>query len=255
MESQTAAKPILNISAYKFVTLDPEWIRSIRMEIRSICRERGLRGTIILSPEGINVFLAGSDEQVNGIWDLLRSYPPFADIEDYKPSYSDSTPFKRMKVKIKQELVPMGHNIDPAKWTAPRVSAKELKQWLDEGRDLVMIDTRNTYETEYGSFDKALLLDIKHFRTFPKFVSELDPELKKKTIVTFCTGGIRCEKAGAFMVEQGFENTYQLDGGILKYFEEVGEDHYRGGCFVFDDRISLDPALNAEFDHESTTAI
>ncbi len=242
MQSET---PILNISTYKFVSLDPEWIRSIRFDLRARCRAEGVYGTIILSTEGINVFLAATEEKVNTIFNLIRQWPQFSDMT-YKPSWSATIPFKRMKVKIKSELVPMGHNIDPSQWTAPRVSAHELKQWLDDGKDIVLIDTRNTYEVEFGSFDKAELLDIKKFRDFPHLVAGLNPTLKNKTIVTFCTGGIRCEKAGAFMVQQGFEHTYQLDGGILKYFEEVGEEHYRGGCFVFDDRIALDPALHAE---------
>ncbi len=243
----TPDKPILNISTYKFVSLDENWIREIRMDLRAKCREIGVFGTIILSTEGINVFLAGTESQVDAAWSLILAMEPFSDMT-YKPSWSETIPFKRMKVKLKKELVPMGHNIDPAKWTAPRVSAVELKQWLDQGKEVILLDTRNNYEVEYGTFENAKLLDIEQFRNFPALVATLDPDLKNKCVVTFCTGGIRCEKAGAYMVEQGFKDLYQLDGGILKYFEEVGEDYYKGGCFVFDDRISLDPALQAEIE-------
>ena len=142
----------------------------------------------------------------------------------------------------------MNGSIDPHTCSAPRISPAELKQWLDASQDVVMLDTRNMYEVEHGSFSNALTLGIRHFRTFPSFVEKLDPALKQRTIVTFCTGGIRCEKAGAYMRREGFDRVYQLDGGILKYFEEVGHEHYSGSCFVFDDRISLDPALQPEIE-------
>ncbi|MFM2133338.1 MAG: Ribosomal large subunit pseudouridine synthase [Bacteroidota bacterium] len=237
--------PILNIAAYTFTSLDEDWIQSLRFPLRAQLRELGVFGTILLSTEGINVFLAGMDRAVEAAWSLITSHTPFAGME-YKASRSETIPFKRMKVKLKKEIIPMGRNINPALGTAPRVHAAELKQWLDEGRDVVMLDTRNTYEVEFGTFANAATLDIKHFRSFPKLIEELDPQMKDRTIVTFCTGGIRCEKAGALMKQEGFKNVYQLDGGILKYFEEVGQHHYNGGCFVFDDRISLDPALQPE---------
>ena len=137
----------------------------------------------------------------------------------------------------------MGHNVNPANGTAPRVQARELAQWLDEGRDVVMFDTRNTYEVDFGTFDNAMVLDIHHFRNFPEVVATLDPSLKHKTIVTFCTGGIRCEKAAIYMRELGLSQTLQLEGGILNYFEKTDARHYRGNCFVFDDRELLDPTL------------
>lgn len=241
---------ILNISTYKFVELTQEQITEWRPVWKAECIARELRGTILLSPEGINVFLAGTPDQVNSFWAYLTAIEQFADME-YKPSYSHTVPFKRMKVKLKKEIIPMGHNINPTLFTAPRVKPQELKQWLDNNNDVVMLDTRNLYEVEFGTFDKALTFDIKHFRTFPEYVAKLDPALKNKTIVTFCTGGIRCEKAGAYMIEQGFNNVYQLDGGILKYFEDTNGAHYNGGCFVFDDRVSLDPALQPDVDEVS----
>lgn len=252
-DSSVSSTPILNIAAYKFTSLDEEWIRSIRLPLRAQCRDMGVFGTILLSTEGINVFLAGTDDAVHHAWSALTSHAPFADME-YKASHSDRIPFKRMKVKLKKEIIPMGRNINPAEGTAPRVRAQELRRWLDEGKDVVLLDTRNTYEVEFGTFENALTLDIRHFRTFPKFVEEMDPGMKDRTIVTFCTGGIRCEKAGALMKQEGFTDVYQLEGGILKYFEDVGRDHYNGGCFVFDDRISLDPGLQPETETDTPSA-
>jgi len=239
---------ILNISTYKFVSLTLEQITEWRPVWRAECISRGLLGTILLSTEGINVFLGGAPDDINGFWQYLTSIEYFSDME-YKPSYSHSIPFKRMLVKLKKEIIPMGHNITPHLFTAPRVKPNELKQWLENNNDVVLLDTRNQYEIEYGTFDNALTFDIKHFRTFPDYVAKLNPELKDKTIVTFCTGGIRCEKAGAYMIEQGFSKVYQLDGGILKYFEDTGGAHYNGTCFVFDGRVSLDPALQPEEDN------
>ncbi|MFN9026500.1 MAG: pseudouridine synthase, partial [Akkermansiaceae bacterium] len=131
----------------------------------------------------------------------------------------------------------------PGKRTSPKLSAKELKRWLDEGRKITLLDTRNDYEVKLGTFEGAIVPDIHTFREFPKAVRELPEEMKDETIVMFCTGGIRCEKAGPFMEMEGFKHIYQLDGGILKYFEECGGDHYQGECFVFDQRVGVDPAL------------
>ncbi|MBL7997307.1 MAG: sulfurtransferase [Candidatus Kapabacteria bacterium] len=245
---------ILNIAAYKFVSLTPEFIRSWRPVLRSYCRAYGLKGTVLLSTEGINLFLAGEDDNLHALLAYIRSHEPFADLQ-WKESFSSSIPFTRILVKLKKEIIPMGHNINPTEFTAPRVTPAELKQWLDTRNDIVMLDTRNTYEYERGTFANAMTMDIEHFRTFPAFVEQLDESLKDKTIVTFCTGGIRCEKAGAYMVEKGFTNVYQLDGGILKYFEDVGEAHYDGNCFVFDGRGSLDPALHAEFFANSSRGV
>ncbi|MFM8178404.1 MAG: rhodanese-related sulfurtransferase [Candidatus Kapaibacterium sp.] len=245
METSVERAPILNIAAYRFTRLDEEWIRSIRLPLRTRLQDIGVFGTVLLSTEGMNVFLAGTDEAVHTAWSEITSHAPFGGME-YKASRSDTIPFKRMKVKLKKEIIPMGRNINPADGTAPRVEAGELKRWLDEGRDVVLLDTRNIYEVEFGTFENAMTFDIRHFRTFPAFIEELDPGMKDRTIVTFCTGGIRCEKAGALMKQEGYTDVYQLDGGILKYFEEVGRHHYTGGCFVFDDRISLDPGLQPE---------
>ena len=136
----------------------------------------------------------------------------------------------------------------PADYTSPKIAAKELKRWLDEGRPVTLLDTRNDYEVKLGTFKGAIDPDIKTFRGFPDAVRKLPEELKDQPVVMFCTGGIRCEKAGPFMEMEGFKHIYQLDGGILKYFEECGGDHYDGDCFVFDQRVGVDPAL-CETDH------
>jgi UPF0176 protein len=129
------------------------------------------------------------------------------------------------------------------KRTSPKLAARELKQWLDEGRPVTLLDTRNDYEVKLGTFKNARAIGIDHFREFPDAVRKLPPELKEQPIVMFCTGGIRCEKAGPFMEREGFKKIFQLDGGILKYFEECGGAHYDGECFVFDQRVGLDPSL------------
>lgn len=239
--SAVQSQPVINIAAYRFVRLED--LPQLQKELRDFCRGLDIRGTILLSPEGINLFLAAPREAIDAFLEKLRSYDAFAGIE-VKESVSDDQPFSRMLVRLKKEIIAFGvEGIDPAGRPSPKLSAKELKQWLDEGRDLVLLDTRNDYEVEVGTFANALPIGVDHFRDFPEAVDKLDPALKDRPIVMFCTGGIRCEKAGPFMEQQGFQQIYQLDGGILKYFEEVGGDHWDGECFVFDKRVALDPAL------------
>lgn len=231
----------LNIAFYKFVELKN--LQEMRPILKTKAVALSLKGTILLSPEGINAFLAGEKEKVFEFLKFLRTYPELSDI-DVKESWSEKQPFTRMLVKIKKEIISFGiPEVNPAKKTGPRVSAQELKTWLDENRDVVLIDTRNQYEIKLGTFKNALDLNLKTFRQFPKKMQELAPELKDKTMVMFCTGGIRCEKATALAVQMGFEKAYQLEGGILKYFEEVGGAHYEGECFVFDQRVAVDPRL------------
>lgn len=240
-ETQTRNRSFTNIAAYKFVTLDQ--LSSRRKSLRQFCRERRLRGTILLSAEGINLFVAGVDADVQALLSELRNDPKLEDLE-VKFSYSDRQPFRRMLVKLKKEIITMGvPEIAPQRATSPKLSAQELKRWLDEGRDVTLLDVRNDYEVKLGKFSQALPIGVDNFREFPDRVSELPNELRKKPIVMYCTGGIRCEKAGPLMEQQGFEHIYQLDGGILKYFEECGGEHYDGDCFVFDQRVSVNPHL------------
>ena len=231
----------VNFSAYRFTPLNE--LPALRARLAGFCRDETLRGTILLSPEGINLFVAGERAAMDRFLTELRTIPGLADLSP-KESLSADQPFNRMLVKIKKEIIAFGvEGINPALNPAPKLAAATLKQWLDEGRPLTLLDTRNDYEIRLGTFAGALPAGIDHFRDFPAAVRKLPPELKAQPLVMFCTGGIRCEKAGPFMEREGFEQVFQLDGGILKYFEEVGGAHYEGECFVFDRRVGVDPAL------------
>jgi RluA family pseudouridine synthase len=234
-------KKIVNIAAYKFVTL-PE-LRTLRTRLLALCQGWELKGTILLSAEGINLFVAGEREKIDLLLAELRSLPGLEDLQ-LKISETEHQPFTRMLVRIKKEIIAFGvEGIDPAKRTSPKLAAKDLKRWLDEGRQVTLLDTRNDYEVKLGTFKNALPIGVDHFRDFPAAVRKLPEAMKAQPIVMFCTGGIRCEKAGPFMEREGFKNMFQLDGGILKYFEECGGAHYDGECFVFDQRVGLDPSL------------
>ncbi|MDB5391964.1 MAG: rluA [Planctomycetaceae bacterium] len=232
---------IVNIAAYKFAELKN--LPELRDELRNLSKVERLRGTILLSPEGINLFVAGSRNGINTLLMRLREIPAIADIA-VKVSYSEDLPFNRMLVKIKSEIIAFGvAGIDPRQYTSRRISAHELKSWLDEGRPVTLLDTRNNFEVQTGTFRNAVAIDIEDFRDFPAAVRRLPDEMKTRPIITFCTGGIRCEKATPYLEREGFQNVYQLDGGILKYFEECGGAHYHGQCFVFDKRVALDQDL------------
>ncbi|MFM1904681.1 MAG: hypothetical protein RLZZ440_2581 [Planctomycetota bacterium] len=239
--SDAEAGTVVNVAAYRFAPLDR--LPERRATLRALCRTHGLKGTILLSPEGINLFLAGTREGVDALVDHLRSDPLLAALET-KESLSDRQPFTRLLVKLKQEIIAFGvEGIAPHESTSRKLPATTLKQWLDEGRPLTLLDTRNDYEVDLGTFDNAIPIGVDHFRDFPAAVRRLPEALKDQPIVMFCTGGIRCEKAGPFMEREGFREIYQLDGGILKYFEECGGAHYKGDCFVFDQRVALNPRL------------
>lgn len=241
-----SAQPIVNISTYKFITLDD--IAELRPRFLQKCLDLELKGTILLAPEGINMFLAGSREAMDGFLSWFRTDPRFADIVP-KESFSEHQPFRRMLVRLKKEIITMKHPlIKPELGRAPVVTANDLKRWLDQGHDddgkpVVMVDTRNDFEVDVGTFENTIDYRIAKFSEFPDIIAKHKDELNDKTIVTFCTGGIRCEKAAIYMKDVGYERVYQLEGGILKYFEEVGGDHYKGDCFVFDHRTALNPKL------------
>lgn len=240
--------PIVNIAAYKFITLDASHAKKEAFLAR--CKTLELKGTVLLSPEGINLFLAGSRAGIDGFLSWLRADPRFTDIE-VKESHSETQPFKHMLVKIKPEIITMKLPlIQPEKGRAPAVLPADLKRWLDQGHDdggkpVVMLDTRNAFEVDVGTFDDTIDYRIEKFSEFPHVIEAHRAEFAGKTVVTFCTGGIRCEKAAIHMQNIGIDSVYQLDGGILKYFEEVGGAHYTGDCFVFDHRTALNPALEA----------
>jgi UPF0176 protein len=233
---------ITNISAYQFADLSD--LKPLRERLVTHCKAQGLKGTILLSTEGINLFVAGLRADIDSLVAIINSIPG---LEKLTPKYSESEhqPFSRMLVRIKKEIIAFGvEDINPAKRTSPKLPARTLKQWLDEGRPVTLLDTRNDYEVKLGTFKKALPIGIDNFRQFPDAVRQLPVSMKEQPIVMFCTGGIRCEKAGPFMEREGFSQIYQLDGGILKYFEECGGDHYDGECFVFDQRVGVDPGLH-----------
>ena len=238
--------PIVNIAAYKFVTFDDTVEQ--RPRFQAICAELALKGTILLSPEGINLFLAGTRESIDRFLDWLRSDARFADLQ-WKESLSEKQPFNRMLVRLKREIITMKHPlIKPELGRAPVVTAPVLKRWLDQGHDdqgrpVVMVDTRNAFEVDVGTFENTIDYRIHKFSEFPEVIEKHKNDLNDKTVVTFCTGGIRCEKAAIHMQNIGYEHVYQLEGGILKYFEEVGGAHYKGDCFVFDHRTALNPQL------------
>ena len=233
---------IINISAYRFVDLaDPvHW----RDAIEASCIDHQLKGTILLGFEGINIMVAGSRQGLDGFADWLESHAEFAGMT-LKESVSTFVPYSKLKVRVKNEIIAMrAEGIDPVRDPAPHLSAAEFKQWLDEHRDITILDTRNRFEVDAGAFDNALDLNIESFRHFPKAAAEQLPnELKNKPLVMMCTGGIRCEKAAIELHKQGFKEVYQLDGGIIQYFQECGGAHYHGNCVVFDDRIALTPDL------------
>ncbi|HYG24323.1 MAG TPA: pseudouridine synthase [Verrucomicrobiae bacterium] len=232
----------LNIAAYRFAPLSD--LGPLRGRLLDLCKGWSLRGTILLSPEGINLFVAGSPPHVELLLAELRSIPGLGDL-DVKTSESDHQPFNRMLVRLKKEIIAFGiEGIAPGSRTSPKVPPKKLKEWLDEGRPITLLDTRNNYEVKLGTFQNALPIGIDHFRNFPEAVRQLPSELKEKPVVMFCTGGIRCEKAGPFMEMQGFKHIFQLEGGILKYFEQCGGAHFEGECFVFDQRVGVDPSLH-----------
>lgn len=238
----------VNISGYKFVTFSDTV--EMRPEFRARCESLGLKGTILLSPEGINLFLSGLRESIDSFLTWLRADARFADLE-VKESYSDRQPFTKMLVRLKREIITMKNPlIKPEEGRAPAVDAKTLKRWLDQGHDdagkpVVMVDTRNAFEVDVGTFDNTIDYRIEKFSEFPDVIAQHKDELAGKTVVTFCTGGIRCEKAAIHMRNVGFDSVFQLEGGILKYFEEVGGAHYSGDCFVFDYRTALNPKLEA----------
>ncbi|BDT67769.1 hypothetical protein os1_19470 [Comamonadaceae bacterium OS-1] len=239
---------ILNISAYKFVPLPDA--PALRELLHGWATELQLKGTILLAGEGINLFLAAPEAGVRGFIARLHADPRFADIAP-KESWSATQPFKKMLVKVKNEIIRMDHPaIQPSSGRAPAVDAATVKRWLDQGvddqgRPVVTLDTRNAFEVDHGTFTGAIDWRIDKFSQFPDALREHKAELQGKTVVSFCTGGIRCEKAAILMREEGLDHVYQLEGGILKYFEETDGAHYQGSCFVFDERRTLEADLSA----------
>ena len=236
---------VLNISAYLFTRIDDP--RGLRVELRERAVRAELKGTILLAEEGINLVLAGDADAVRLFADDLRRDPRFSELAT-KQSWSAVQPFRRMLVKVKREIIRMDRPmIQPEAGRAPAVGPATLRRWLDQGRDddgreVVLVDTRNAFEVDYGSFAGALDWRIERFTRFPDAADAHRDDLQGKTVVSYCTGGIRCEKAALYLREEGID-AFQLDGGILGYFEAVGGAHWTGECFVFDGREALRPDL------------
>jgi UPF0176 protein len=240
---------VLNVSAYRFVPLPDA--PALRERLFAQAQALQLKGTILLAGEGINLFLAGGAQAVRGFLAQLRQEARFAGLEA-KESWSQALPFRHLRVKVKREIIRMDHPaIQPAQGRAPALDAHTLKRWLDQGHDdagrpVVTLDTRNAFEVDYGTFDGAIDWRLHKFSEFPAALAAHVGELQGKTVVSFCTGGIRCEKAALVMREAGLGQVWQLEGGILKYFEETGGAHFHGTCFVFDQREAVDARLNPQ---------
>jgi UPF0176 protein len=237
---------ILNIAAYRFVALDD--LPGLRERVRERAEALALKGTVLLAPEGINLFLAGARAAVEAFMAWLREDARFAGLA-VKESLSDAVPFGRLRVRLKREIITMQQPaIRPAAGRAPAVDAVTLRRWLEQGHDdagraVVMLDTRNDYETAVGRFDGAVDYRIDRFTDFPAAVAADRARYAGKTVVSYCTGGIRCEKAAIHMQAIGIEHVHQLEGGILKYLELTDGAHWQGDCFVFDGRGAVDAAL------------
>lgn len=234
-----------NLAFYKFVRIDD--VQATAAAFKSLVDTLDMKGTLIFAQEGLNGYVAASPESAEKFIAYCKTDSRFADVE-FKLSVSDFQPYSRMLVKQKKEIVTMGRSgIDPAHFTGKYVDGETLKTWLDSGEEVILLDTRNDYETKLGTFKNAVIPDIRTFRTFPGWVEDNFMQNKNKRVVTFCTGGIRCEKATAYMRQIGFDEVYQIQGGILKYFEQTksmpGENHYAGDCFVFDHRVAVNPEL------------
>lgn len=223
---------------YQFLNRDDYTL--IQPLLEQKCQALELKGTLLLAQEGINGTVAGSRTSIDALKTYLEELG--FDNMEYKESVAEEIPFLRMKVKLRKEIVNFGvDNLDPVNGGGKRLSPEQWNAVIQDP-DVVVIDTRNTYEYDIGTFKNAISPDTENFREFPRFVeSQLDPD-KNKKIAMFCTGGIRCEKASAYMLGQGFEEVYQLNGGILRYLEEVKpeENLWQGDCFVFDGRVSVD---------------
>jgi UPF0176 protein len=237
---------LLNLAAYRFVRIEDPAALAATLHERA--GALGLRGTILVAGEGINLFLAGDEPQVRSFLDTLRADPRLGSIR-VKESWSRAQPFARLKAKVKPEIIAFRRDgASPLDARAPTVAPRTLARWIergadDNGRQLVLLDTRNREEVAHGTFAGALALPIDNFTELPEALAPHREALRDATVVSFCTGGIRCEKAALWLQGDGMDNVLQLDGGILGYFEQVGGAGYEGRCFVFDERVALDPAL------------
>ncbi len=231
---------ILNLSAYRFVTLPDA--QDLQRKFQKFCLDIPLKGSLVFSSEGVNLGVAGTVETVKQFSDFLTQDSRFAGMV-FKESWSEEIPYRRMLVKFKSMLVPSSEDIDPKVMTGKRLDPLKLKEWLDNDEAMVLIDTRNQYEFDCGAFEKSIHLNIEHFRDFAEALEQLPLDYRDKRVVMVCTGGIRCEKATPIAMKKGFNEVYQLEGGILDYFKHCQGAHWKGECFVFDERVSLNADL------------
>jgi UPF0176 protein len=227
---------------YKFIQL-PDFTQ-MRQPILEFCQEQDIKGTILLAPEGINGTVAGLSDRIQHLLAFLRADSRLADLES-KESLAQQQPFERLKVKLKKEIVTLGlPEVNPSEKTGIYVSPQDWNQIISDP-EVTVIDTRNHYEVNIGTFKGAVNPNTESFSDFPEYVQQqLDPK-KHRKVAMFCTGGIRCEKASAYMLSQGFSEVYHLQGGILKYLENVPPDQsmWEGECFVFDERVAVQHGL------------
>lgn len=235
------ATPYLNISGYCFHNITNR--QQIKDELLAGPLAESLKGTVLLAPEGVNLFLSGGPQEVHAfVNELCQRIGLEPESLQIKESYSSKHSFNRFLIRLKKEIIAFDAGFSPEE-TGEYIEPQELERWLDAKKDnVIMVDTRNDYETDLGSFKDAFIPHIKSFKEFKDIVPQL-AEQQDKVLVTFCTGGIRCEKATMYLKHLGFKNVLQLKGGILRYFEETEAKHYDGECFVFDQRVSLKPNL------------
>lgn len=230
------------ISFYKYV--DVENPESLAKEHLDWCLVNGVKGKVYLAKEGISGSVFGDDEVTSKYKNYLRSYKIFEDVW-FKETPTDLIAFNKMHVRLKTEIVNSGLHDTKLEHTAPKLTPEQLLKFYEDKKDFVIIDARNWYESKIGKFKNAITPQITHFREWPKVVESLS-EYKDKTIITYCTGGIRCEKASAYLREQGFKDVYQIDGGILNYIQQFPDTYWEGGMFVFDDRRVFEPNTKEE---------
>lgn len=231
---------------YHFINFNQ--LETLKENLLHFCKEQDLKGTILIAKEGINSTISGTREAIDELYQYLKNDLGIEDLV-YKESFNKTKPFSKMKVNIKKEIVALGvEDLDVEKLKGEYISAKDWDNFIARD-DVIVIDTRNKYETLLGTFDKAIDPRTRTFRQFPQWVKDnlVDVDQDQK-IAMFCTGGIRCEKSTAFLKSQGFNNVYHLEGGVLKYFEDTDAKAWHGNCFVFDERVALDKQLKSAND-------
>ncbi|MBA2710234.1 MAG: rhodanese-related sulfurtransferase [Tatlockia sp.] len=235
-------KPYIIICFYEFVPLAN--YESMREPLLEMMRTTNVKGTIILASEGLNGSFCGLKEEIEPLMNHLKSYPELQNL-DFKETFNDFNPFAKAKVKLRKEIVSMGiDNVDPRPQPGTHLSPEEWNKLISDP-EVILIDTRNDYEVQLGTFKNAINPNTENFRDFPAYVEEQLIAKKDQKIAMYCTGGIRCEKSTAYLRQLGFNEVYQLNGGILNYLEKIPEENslWEGSCFVFDDRVALDKNL------------